>query len=435
MAPLDKKMKTEYAKLKQSFKEKKRYHLIQKIGEGGLSVISSFFDRFLNRVVAIKELKGVRRNNPHLLKAFITEVKLISYLDHPGVVPIFDTFLQRDDKLCYSMKLIEGIRLSSLLEYRLKGERKYGVSLSQFLDIFTKLCETLAYVHDRGVIHLDVKPDNIMVGKYGEVMIMDWGNARLYNTKPYYDYLNQHLESVKLANFEKEADNIILGTPHYMSPEQTDHSRETLTPSSDIFSAGIILYQMLTGVHPFIFVEETMEIMKQIRDHNPKPAHDINSDIPVRLSMICQNMLEKDRSLRYKSLKDVLEDLDGFFTSGQAFSTRTYLPGDTIVKEGEAGDYSFKIISGKVEVSKMVEGKQKVLAQLGKDEIFGELAIFTKQPRIATVEAMEPTTIRIMDKESVEKELEKLSPWVGNMITGLSKRFIELNKKLVEMDN
>jgi serine/threonine protein kinase len=266
-------------------------------------------------------------------------------------------------------------------------------------------------------------------------MIMDWGNARLYNTKPYYDYLSQHLESVKLANLEKEAENIILGTPHYMSPEQTDHSREELTPSSDIFSAGIILYQMLTGVHPFTFTAETREIMKQIRDYNPKPAHSINSDIPVRLSIICQNMLEKDRSLRYKSLKDVLEDLDGFFTSGQAFLTRTYQPGETIVLEGEAGDYSFKIISGIVEVTKMVEGKQKVLAQLGKGEIFGELAIFTKQPRIATVKAIEPTTIRVMDKESVEKELEKLSPWVGNMITGLSRRFIELNEKLVEMDN
>lgn len=83
----------------------------------------------------------------------------------------------------------------------------------------------------------------------------------------------------------------------------------------------------------------------------------------------------------------------------------------------------------------MAEGRHKVLAKLGKDEIFGELAIFTKQPRVATVKAIEPTTIRVMDKESVEKELEKLSPWVGNMITGLPKRFIELNERIVEVDN
>lgn len=433
MASQDKKMKAEYDKISSLLKVKKRYHRIHRIGEGGLAVVSSSYDKFLNRIVAVKELKKDKRDNRHLLNAFLTEVKLISFLDHPGVVPIYDTFFLKGDEICYSMKLIEGIRLLSLFDYRAKGKKEHGVSLNQFLDIFTKICETMEYVHDKGVIHLDIKPENIMVGKYGEVMIMDWGNARLYDPKPYYEYFNQHLDDVKLTDFEKEEENVILGTPHYMSPEQTDHPRELLSPQSDIFSAGIILYVMLTGKHPFTVEQKTRQIMKQIRHYNPIPAYEFNSDIPIRLSMICQNMLEKDLSKRYQSFKEVLEDLDDFYNSGQAFSTRTYQPGEIIVREGESGDFSFKIISGSVEVSKMAEGKRKVLAKLGKGEIVGELAVFTKEPRSATVKALDTTTIRIMDKESVDKELEKLSPWVGKMIADLSRRFITMNKKMVGM--
>ncbi len=424
-----------FDRLKKEYKQRDRYHFLSGLGEGGLAVVSSCFDKVLNRVVAVKELKRSKRNNPHLLRAFVTEAKLVSYLDHPGIVPIYDTFFERNNKLCYSMKLIEGMRLTSLLKYRSrgKGDTK-GVPLSKLIEIFMKICETLAYVHDKGVIHLDIKPDNVLIGKYGEVFIMDWGNARLYNQKPYFEYFNQHMDDIKLANLEKEAEHMILGTPHYMSPEQTSKSRAELTPSSDIFSAGIILYQMLTGTHPFGHVDETREIMMEIRSFRPKPAHKVNSDIPLRVSMICEHMLEKDRRLRYHSFKEVLEDLDDFYNSGQAFETRTYKPGEAIVKEGDIGDYSFKILSGKVEVTKKSNGKKKVLAELGEDEIFGELAIFTKQPRTATVTALQTTTIRIMDRESVEKELEKLSPWVGYMITSLSNRFIEMNDKILKLE-
>lgn len=228
---------------------------------------------------------------------------------------------------------------------------------------------------------------------------------------------------------------MILGTPNYMSPEQTDSSRDTLTPSSDIFSAGIILYQMMTGIQPFSSMDETKEIMAQVRNFNPAPIHKINSDVPLRLSKICERMLEKKSSLRYYNLKEVIEDINEFYNSGQAFYIRTYQPGETIFNEGEVGRYFFKILSGKVEISKRVNGKHKVLAELGKNEFVGELAIFTNQPRTATVKSIEPTAIRIMEKVSVEKELEKLSPWVGGMITGLSKRFIKLNEKVIELES
>jgi CRP-like cAMP-binding protein len=144
-------------------------------------------------------------------------------------------------------------------------------------------------------------------------------------------------------------------------------------------------------------------------------------------------MLQKDPGVRYGSFKDILEDISEFCNSGQAFSTRTYKPGEILFREGDAGDFAFEILLGAVEVIKSVEGKEKVLARLKKGEIVGELAIFAGQPRTATVRAVEPTAIRVMDKASVEKELDKLSPWVGKMITSLSNRFIEINEKLAQI--
>jgi serine/threonine-protein kinase len=347
---------------------------------------------------------------------------------------MYDTFFLGKDRPCYSMKLLEGIRLSTLISYRAGHKGGLGIPLNRFCDVFRKLCDILSYVHDKGVIHLDVKPENIIAGTYGEVWLMDWGNARLFDPKPYYDYLSVHLNSITWTDIEHEAANIILGTPHYMSPEQTNMPRESLTPASDIFSAGIILYQMLTGIHPFTHVEETREVLVEIRNYTPPPPHEINSDVPVRLSVICERMLEKAPDKRYQDMKEVLEDFDEFYNSGMAFAIRNYQKGELVCREGEVGDYSFKILSGRVEVFKTVDGKKKPLAVLGANEIVGELAVFSKQPRSATVVALEPTTIRIMDKASVEKELEKLSPWVGNMITSLSKRFIEMNDKIVGLE-
>lgn len=415
-------------KLIRPFKNKDRYHFLNKLGHGGLANVSSFIDRYLYRVVAVKELKKKYEDNPHLTSALITEMRLLSYLDHPGIVPVYDAFVKRNGRLRYSMKLIDGVLLTSLLEKRRK------VSLNQFLNIFKKICDALAYVHDRGVLHLDVKPDNILVGKYGEVMLMDWGNAMLYNLDLYYDHFKRNLEDTSLIPLDEEADNLILGTPNYMSPEQTNQQRKYLKPSSDIFSAGIILYEMLTGDQPFVGLDETADIMEQIRNLKPKPAHKVNRDIPVMLSMICQKMIEKENKNRYQNFREILGDIDEFFNSGQAFLTREFQAGDIIFHEGDKGDYSFTILSGSVEISKKVDGEKKTLAVLGKNEIVGELAIFSKMPRNATVTVLEPTIIRVMDERSVEKELEKLSPWVGKMITALSERFIGLNEKIVRMN-
>jgi len=164
-------------------------------------------------------------------------------------------------------------------------------------------------------------------------------------------------------------------------------------------------------------------------------VHEVNVDIPLRLSTICSKTLAKSSKERYKNCRELLEDIRQCHDSCESFFRRSYQAGEVIFNEGDIGDYAFFIASGRVEIVKTHAGKPAVLAVLGKNEIVGELAIFTKQPRSATARAIEPTTIRIMNKADVDRELDKLSPWVGRMITCLSNRFLEQNDKILRLGN
>lgn len=399
----------------EGLRQKDRYRLVGSLGKGTYTEIFSCFDSFLNRIVAMKQLRKEFLSDNAVVKSFLNESKLISYIDHPGIVVLYSSFINAENLPCYTMKMISGNNLRWDLKSKTWG---------QLISVFTKLCETMAYVHDKGVIHLDLNPDNIMLGQYGEVTITDWGSAVLFNTKPYEDYLKLVKDAPPPPTVMPR--NHALNKSPYVSPEQISGDRDSLTPSSDIFSMGVVLHEMMTGVQPF-----TVEGEKNALDHTPPPLHEISADIPEMLSNICSKMLEKDPYERYHSFHEVLIDLDKFQNSGQAFSTKFFSAGEQIFKEGDPGKFAFTVLEGRVEISRMVNGKKVVLACLGKNEFAGELAIFSNGPRSATVTAVDDNTlIRIMDRRSVEQELIKLSPWVRNMITGLSRRFLKLNDLL-----
>jgi serine/threonine-protein kinase len=414
-------------------KNPKRYSQLRELGAGSIGKVHAVFDNFLQRVVAHKTMKQEHLNNNNILQTFGNEIKLMGRLSHPGILTVYDAMLGDYGEPSYIMRFAEGQDLAALMQMPKGRLDSVAIPLEQSVRILVKLCETLTYAHDHGVLHLDLKPENIMLGRYGEVIIMDWGAARVYDTTKFEDGIKQHTGDSVQLEYRHENRNLLIGTPAYMSPEQLTSPRDQLTPASDIFSIGILFYQMVTGQHPF--KERVFEkLSAKIEKHNPPPAHEANPDIPHSISRICERMLKKKPEERYASFREVIKDIDDYQRSGAGAPTKNYATGETIFKEGDPSDFICVVVSGKVEISVRNHGKRHVIAQLGANEPFGELAALTGNPRTATATALEPSVIRKISKQDIQIEIANLSPWVGSMVRALSQRFVDNSERLLKLE-
>jgi len=408
--------------------EAPRYVPVAKIGEGGAAVVSRTFDSTLQRLVAAKELKQGPDADATARRSFTREARLVCYLDHPGVVPIYDQYATPAGRPGYVMKLVEGESLSRRLRFD-PPARATPLPVAETVGLLSRVAETLAYAHDRGVAHLDVKPDNVMLGRYGEVFLVDWGNARLFDPRPYRAHLGENARDDEVRLLVEEPPDLLSGTPHFMSPEQTCRPRAELGPSSDLFSAGTLLYLALTGEVPFR-AGGVNALLQAIRETDPAPVRSLNPEVPLRLQEICQRMLRKDPAERYADFHALLADLAAYRDAGQGFPVRQFEAGATVFEEGASGDRAFVVLSGRVAVTRWAPEGARRIAELGPGEIVGELAILTGEGRSATVTALEPTALRVLEKGEVERELAKLAPWVGTMVSSLARRFLGLTEEL-----
>lgn len=234
-----------------------RYRLLERMARGGMGVIYAVEDVPLRRRVAMKVL-DVQGASESLAERLIREAHVLAQLEHPGIVPVHDVGALSDGRVYYTMKFVEGRRLDEHLS---------GVaSLPDRMRIFQRICEAVAFAHSRGVLHRDLKPGNIMVGPFGEVLVMDWGLAKILRDVP---EANRSAEEVTVisepapgvttaqsvpplsadasATAAKTAHGTVLGTPGYMAPEQARGEIEKLDERSDIYALGAILRDMLAG--------------------------------------------------------------------------------------------------------------------------------------------------------------------------------------------
>lgn len=399
----------------------RRYRLTGKLGEGGFGLVQSCFDPILNRRTAHKSLQPEYQKDEVQVRSLINEVRLVCYLNHPGVPAIFDAHIGKENEFFYTMELLSGTSLHAYLR-KIERQGEY-ISLARCLRILTKICQTMAYVHTMGVLHLDLTSENVMLGEFGELHILDWGNAHLFAPKRYQEYLARNGKHVDLSELVNRSVQVV-GTPPYMSPEQTRQPRHKLTQSADVFSVGIILYRMLTGIYPFSLLSLD-EFLRELHETEPEPLHFHRGDVPLRLSHICSKMMAKEASQRYSNFHEVLADLQSLTDIGREFERRYYQAGEIIVEEGDTGEYAFQILDGQVEVFNIVNGQENILTTIGPGEMIGELTIFSKMPRIVTARAKTPTTVYAISESEVIGELEKLTPWVGKMVHSLSRRFLE----------
>ena len=233
-----------------------RYQFFGEIARGGMGAVLKGRDPDLGRELAVKVLLESHKDNPDLVRRFVEEAQIGGQLQHPGIVPIYELGTFADRRPFFSMKLVKGRTLSSLLAERSDP----GRDLSRFLAIFESVCQTMAYAHARGVIHRDLKPSNIMVGSFGEVQVMDWGLAKVMpKGGAADDYSAGKVEesNTVIATARGESDSeqsragSVLGTPSYMAPEQARGEIDRLDERCDVFALGSILCEVLTAQPAF----------------------------------------------------------------------------------------------------------------------------------------------------------------------------------------
>jgi serine/threonine protein kinase len=231
-----------------------RYRLLERVARGGMGVVYSAEDEKLERRVALKVL-DVPGTDGDLANRLMREARVLARLEHPGIVPVHDVGTLADGRVFYTMKFVEGQRLDKFIEA--------VESVQDRLRLFLRICEAVAFAHARGVLHRDLKPANIMVGPFGEVLVMDWGLAKILRGEApdpgrVADPEATILEKPKQPGEEKDSTKssvitghgTVMGTPGYMSPEQARGEVEVLDARSDIFSLGALLRFLLTQKTP-----------------------------------------------------------------------------------------------------------------------------------------------------------------------------------------
>ncbi|MCH2176416.1 MAG: serine/threonine protein kinase [Lentisphaeria bacterium] len=280
-----------------------RYALYDELGRGGNAHVFFGVDRALQRKVAVKILRKRYQTEQATVAHFLNEAKIMARLDHPGIVPIYDIGFLEKGELFFAMEKVEGGTLRDLLDRRdQKGEE--APTQEQLLRIFQQVCQVVAYAHSQGVVHRDLKPDNIMVGEFDSVYVMDWGIARdLKETgrkSAVREVTGGSLDITAMLNARK-----VKGTPKYMSPEQALGIKDISYPS-DVFSLGLILYEILVGKHPFE-ADNMRDLLHNIKE---APIPDFSSAfLNSEMKSICFKALEKMPQNRYPHAGPLAKDV------------------------------------------------------------------------------------------------------------------------------
>jgi serine/threonine-protein kinase len=229
-----------------------RYQVEREVARGGMGVVLRAFDPELGRSLAVKVLLDRHRGDPALTRRFLEEARVCGQLQHPGVPPVHDLGELPDGRPFFAMKLVRGHTLAELLRRR----RDPGEDVGHFLTIFAQVCQAVAYAHSKGVLHRDLKPQNVMVGAFGEVQVMDWGLAKLLGQATGEVALTDPVGSAVFTTRAAEPDSAtqagaVLGTPAYMAPEQARGQVDHLDERTDVFGLGATLCEVLTGLPPY----------------------------------------------------------------------------------------------------------------------------------------------------------------------------------------
>ena len=304
-----------------------KYIQLSKIGEGGVGIVWRTRDQTLERSVAIKTIKPKLSGNSFANQRLTQEAVITGQLQHPGIPPVYEQGILEDGDQYFAMKIVEGQHFGAILKDNDRG-------LPNLIGIFEQIAQTIAFAHANGVIHRDIKPQNVMVGEFGEVQVMDWGMAKQLGAVPTQPKLSHDSHS----NFPSTADTVncsgdeslgasipfatkqgdIFGTPAYMSPEQARGDVEAIDQRSDVFSLGHLLFEILTGERVFAHLRSN-ELIEHVAQGKIGAVGDrlSASDTNEELQKICVQCLQPDAKDRPKNAQVVAEAISNYQTNYQ----------------------------------------------------------------------------------------------------------------------
>jgi len=406
-----------------------RFHDEGQVGHGGRSVVHMIYDKTLLRYSAMKLLASGLKPFAADRQRFIEEAQIAAQLDHPNVVPIHELSITDRGDLYFTMKLVEGQTMASMLE-RIENQPRSFETVVPFLEILVKVCDAVAFAHSRGVIHRDIKPANIMVGSFGQAYLMDWGMALLLDGRT--DVSVGRDRKRQSLDLHGEA----IGTPDYMSPEQAYGFHDETDERSDVFALGATLYHILTGQGPYYGVSDDVDETIQIAQRceiRPAERFSAAQGLPRSLSRIAMKAMAADPADRYPTATALKDDLLAQLRGGMDLPRCIYGAGDMVMIEGETGDAAYIIVSGSCRVFKTVDGEDVDLRELGPGEVFGETAILSRRPRTASVQALETLVLQIVSPEVLEEALG-IHSGLGLFVRTLAERFREADERLAKLD-
>ncbi|MBK7874258.1 MAG: SUMF1/EgtB/PvdO family nonheme iron enzyme [Planctomycetes bacterium] len=351
--------------------QRSRYELLERVGQGGMGVVHRVRDVALGRELAMKRIRADRGGSARIVRRFLAEARILGRLDHPGVVPVHELGVDEHGSVFFTMPLVRGQSLTEVFE--LAWSAREGWTEARVLEVLLRVCDTIAFAHAQGVVHRDLKPGNVMVGRFGETYVMDWGLARREwaadarnldladsdaqepdappthaegdrqrtvvdptpaskrgepragtpsstDTGAELDERNRAAggpdgrieDSFSPAN---TLEGEVLGTPSYMAPEQARGERDAIGPPLDVYSIGAILYHFLARRAPYAqpgASEKSREVLELVRVKAPERLATLVPHAPVELVAICERAMERDAAERYEGVAKLADDLRAY---------------------------------------------------------------------------------------------------------------------------
>jgi serine/threonine protein kinase len=278
------------------------YEIEARVSSGGLGNIFKARDRRLGRTVAIKQLRGANADSADGVARLRREAEVTARLQHPAIVPVYEAGYWPSGQPFYAMKLVSGRSLQEVIADTHTLEERLAL-----LPKLIIVADAIAYAHAEGVIHRDLKPANILIGSFGETVVIDWGLARLLRETPATDAQRQ----ASLIQESLTAPGAVLGTPAFMPPEQA--RGEDVDERADVYALGAVLYDLLSGQPPFKGVTPA-KIIAQVLQHTPPPIEELAPAISPELAAIVHKAMARQPAERYPTAKELALALERFAT-------------------------------------------------------------------------------------------------------------------------